>query len=406
MILYYGPGDVRAIFADHHAIAAQLSTIDLAVGTSFEETAGLGVKWDRFTPIGVRKGTCTQDGWMPAEVRHLFRERNQLKARQLMVMPTGGAGHEAMVLTGDVAATIDVGQSRSELVGATITWGVSGEVIDDLITAGYVDRLESLLIDGDRDPVAGSTSVLAAATVGAASTAGGKLYAVVGEANLTLHRLLVALTDDEDMPAAAFRAQHVFAAAGYTDVEISGAIPASLFTVTRFVPAFRMRFSGPGGSGATTVSWSREMQWLTAATATAGATSMSIDQGADSFAETPDVGSGFTVAGSTVQHRVVAKTPNKAAASTTAVTLHFAPGLETAVANNTALFAGYDIQGRKFAVDDKVKIAGNVHTVTAVAGFSFTISPGLAAPAATGTVVTPDDSGLSASDIAAALRRT
>lgn len=414
MNFYYGPGDLLGIYVDHRMVNSLLSTFTMGVSTPLSETRGLGEKWDRVTPLGVRKGTANQDGWLPQEIRDLFRQRNQLKARSLLILPTGGAGREAVLMTGEVAASVDYGSPKDDLVGATITWGVSGEVVDsDLYAAGFVERLSPEEISGgDRDPVAGSLTTLQAATIGATSAAGGTLYMRLPEATLTLHRLYLAITSDlAETDASRFVAFGSFTAAGSQDVVIASgtSIPAALRFIARFVPTVRMRVRTNAAAGATSVLMDPE-DYQTAAAANAGATSVAVDRGAVPFLGLPGVGTRFRFAGSTTVHTVAHAVADKAAASTAALTLHFSPALPANVANNTQITVGdaATAAAARFQAGDKFTLRGATHTVQAggnIPSGQYNITPALPANVVAEDLALPDTDPLVAENFVAALRR-
>lgn len=80
--------------------------------------------------------------------------------------------------------------------------------------------------------------------------------------------------------------------------------------------------------------------WATAAAATAGATSLSIDQTGTAFQTTPEQGETFTIAGDTTRYIVTTKTADKAAASAAAVSVSISPPLASAAADDAVLTIG------------------------------------------------------------------
>ena len=291
MIIAYGPGDVRAVCVDGRPINATLSTFEFNVDAEIVNPTGLGEDWGRAVPLGVKKGTATQDGWLPLEVRDLFSVRDQLDASELLVLPTGGAGHEAVRMTGRCKGSIKYGMPRDNLITATIDWGISGEVQRGLEVVGHVERVNPLDIFGDRAAAiltggAVSRNVLASARVGTASTEGGTLYFALGAVTFARNydRVRVTAADAADL-SGAFNAGRAFAAAGVGSVPLTGAVPGDMFLAVQFVPAFTMRTVSAANANAATL----DLQKVVATT--------------DSYL----VGDKFTLAGDTTVYEITTR---------------------------------------------------------------------------------------------------
>ena len=261
---YYGPGDVLAVTLNGRFIGSTLTTLEPRLSAAVVDPTGLGEKWDRFVGTGVRKGNLTHDGWMPSEVRDIFLSRNQIKADQMIIVPTGVAGHDVIIINSNVKATIDTRPAKDGLIGATINYAVDGQVHEDGRMIGYVERITPLDLRGDRAPVGGSFTTLSAVAVGSASGDGGTVYATADRIRFAPHytRLRLVVADAANL-GGALRSNTDFTVAdsaalqelrgSNAETAIAGAIPRDLFLALLFQPEFTMAAAGPYSAGDTDI---------------------------------------------------------------------------------------------------------------------------------------------------------
>ena len=307
-MFYWGPGDVRCVALGANVIGSMLSTINITVSTDPKRTEGIGERWGRNTPLGVRRVEASQAGWFAQEIREVLHENRQTRSEQLAIIPMGEPGQPGLIVSSETKSEIAVKTAKDDLVMADVTHATSGELVDDALYCGFLEKFTPTLLLGDPTPVANSLTQLQLANIGSAqTTSGGRIYVIAGVVSpAPYYELRVKLQEAGSSPT--FQEAFDFTGPDAINRLVAGTIPREL------------RLD---------VGWTVKSQWKLTSNALVGDDTIAVSR-VISGSERFKVGTEFTIAGHGTVYTVLAFGPSS-------FDIEFAPDLTHDVTANQAV---------------------------------------------------------------------